>query len=209
MDVGDLESPDEVQNDMKNRWQAVIGLFGLFLLAIGLIGWFGAGNQGSKIDMVQIQSDISEDKGEGELVVDVSGAVKNPGVYRMRTNSRVGEAISMAGGLLDQADQGWVQQKLNLAQVLSDGVKIYIPYVSEVDVNKNNDLQGGTLGSVGALINVNNASLEELDGLWGVGESRAQSIIDNRPYQNVEELISKAGLPSNVFEQIKEKITVF
>jgi len=63
--------------------------------------------------------------------------------------------------------------------------------------------------SQGGMININTASASELDSLWGIGESRADSIIANRPYGNVDELESKAGVPSNVMERIKDQVSVY
>ena len=58
-------------------------------------------------------------------------------------------------------------------------------------------------------VNVNTASAQELDALWGIGEKRSAAIISNRSYSSTEELMTKAGIPKNVFERIKDEVVVF
>jgi len=58
-------------------------------------------------------------------------------------------------------------------------------------------------------VNINTASVSELDSLWGVGEARAEAIVAARPYSSIEELASKANIPSNVMDKIRDEITVF
>ena len=122
-----------------------------------------------------------------------------------------------AGGLSQTADRVWVARYLNLAQAVPDGAKIYIPRQNEeisnaqFSISKNSgEVSGVTIGpNQSGLVNINTASASELDELWGIGEKRAADIIANRPYQTSEELVSKAGIPKNVYERIKDKIAVF
>src|SRR5690606_14674108 len=108
---------------------------------------------------------------------------------RVESDCRVGEVIQKAGGLLDQADRGYVEQKINLAQVLVDGVKIYVPFLGEKTViGENQTVQGGAMDEKSTIININIASSQELESLWGIGQARAMSIINNRPYQSIEEI---------------------
>ena len=147
------------------------------------------------------------------MIVDVSGAVERPGVYQLPNSARINDALVAAGGFSQGADRVWVTRYLNLAQVVPDGAKIYIP-VSGEDSSKVNSSSGGKVAGavIGAgqpdLININTATSQELDSLWGIGEVRARDIVSNRPYQNIEELKSKAGIPENVFERIKGQITL-
>ena len=114
---------------------------------------------------------------------------------------------------------------INLAQRIPDGAKIYIPTMGEADnnnpisTNNTNKYQlpmtndGMGMGVLGAetttgLVNINTASKSELDSLWGIGEKRAEAIIANRPYSNVEELKAKAGIPANVFDRIKSEVGI-
>lgn len=135
-----------------------------------------------------------------EIVVDVGGAVINPGVYQLGTEARVNDALVTAGGLAQEADRDWVEKNLNLAQKLTDGQKLYIPVVEE------KEKKGSSLTDK---ININMASVAELDRLWGVGEATAKKIIENRPYGSVEELLSKKVVKSNVYEEIKDEVSVY
>jgi len=102
-------------------------------------------------------------------------------------------------GLGEEADRDWVDKNLNLAAKLVDGQKIYI-----------REKSNGQAGAMTAdKINLNSASLSELDSLWGVGEVRAGEIVKNRPYAKVEELLTKKIVTKSVFEKIKDQITVY
>jgi len=157
--------------------------------------------------------------------VDVEGAVVNAGVYELSMDARVNEALTAAGGMNGDADRIWVKRFINLAQRIPDGAKIYIPTMGETYNNdqlpinqlpiSNNAGQtmgvmtGGLLGEEqNGVVNINTASKSELDSLWGIGEKRAEAIIANRPYSNVEELKEKAGIPANVFDRIKSEVGI-
>jgi competence protein ComEA len=123
--------------------------------------------------------------------------------------ARVEDALRVSGGLNAEADTEWVAKQVNLAQKLTDGAKLYIPRESE---QKNPGiLIAGVLGTEStseSIININTASKDRLDELPGVGAITAQKIIDNRPYQRIEELLSKRVLYKSTFEKIKTKISV-
>jgi len=144
-----------------------------------------------------------------EIVVDIAGAVEKPGLYKISRGSRIGDVIVRVGGLASNADLDWVAQTLNLAEVIEDGEKIYIPRIS-----LNIDGQPIELGKVegsqtAEKVNINKASLSELDALTGIGEVRAGAIIDNRPYSKTEELVSKANIPESVYNKIKDQVSVY
>ena len=149
---------------------------------------------------------IEADDGLGtEIWVDVQGGVVKPGVYSLREGDRVKDALIAAGGLGGQADREAVAKYINLAEKIKDGTKLYIPVLGESEQENQEDgqVQGLSTGRV----NINTATKSELDQLKGVGEARAQTIIEGRPYQTIDEV--KKVLPSNVYEQIKDMITVY
>lgn len=133
--------------------------------------------------------------GSAELVVDVSGAVDKPGVYKFSSGSRVQEAILAAGGFATKASKQFIHHELNLANTLRDKDKIYIPFEDENAV--------GLTSAESNLIDVNTVSVEQLDQLPGIGDQRAQSIVKNRPYADGAELQSKTKIPRSVFENIE------
>lgn len=137
--------------------------------------------------------------------VDVEGAVFSPGVYKIAEGSRVKDVLVLAGGLSEEADREFCEKSINFAEEVKDGQKIYIP-----KVNNTNAGTGYPEANNGAkLINVNTASLSELDTLWGVGEAKAESIVKNRPYQNLEELVSKGSISQSVLEKNASLMTVY
>lgn len=166
---------------------------------IMIVGGVVAVRQGKNSERAVVITESTENTEGTEIVVDVGGAVERPGVYKLSGDARVNDALTAAGGLSGEADRSWVARYLNLAQVVADGTKLYVPKAGE------------SINSVKGVnsINVNTATASELEGLWGIGAKRAADIIANRPYAKVEELVTKAGVPQNVYEKIKEQITVY
>jgi competence protein ComEA len=157
---------------------------------------------------------------EEPIAVHVIGAVPRPGLYKFPKNSRVQDAIDAAGGLLAEADPNAV----NLAALLEDGQQLDIPYqAGHEPANESSGVsqsgepftqpQENNTGSQSAdLININTATLEELDSLPGIGPTVAQNIIDfreeNGPFQQIEDLLNVSGIGPATFENIKDLITV-
>ncbi|HHW01984.1 MAG TPA: competence protein ComEA [Thermoanaerobacterales bacterium] len=150
-----------------------------------------------------------------KIMVYVTGAVKNPGVYTLEDGMRVKDAIDLAGGTLPEADL----LRLNLAKKLHDEEKLYVPKIGEVisDQPGQGSLTGegetaGISSSSDGKININTASLQDLDTLPGVGPATAQKIIDyrtqNGPFKSIEDIKNVSGIGDKKFEQIKDKIKV-
>ena len=149
---------------------------------------------------------LPPEKDKAEIVVDVAGAVVQPGVYRLAAGARLGEAIKAAGGFAQEADLSWVEKNLNLARQLQDGEKIYLPRQGEKPAS------GSVLGQAKSKINLNLASKAELEKLPGIGPSFAQRIIDYRQsnggFKTIEEIMAVPGIGQKTFEKIKDKITL-
>jgi competence protein ComEA len=150
-----------------------------------------------------------------KMVVYVTGAVKNPGVYTLEDGMRVKDAIDLAGGILPEADL----LRLNLAKKLHDEDKLYVPKIGEVSSEQPGqeslivaDGTGGIISYSDGKININTASLSELDTLPGIGPTTAQKIIDyrtqNGPFKSIEDIKNVSGIGEKKFEQIKDKIKV-
>jgi competence protein ComEA len=140
-----------------------------------------------------------------KIEADIEGAVLKPGVYELSPDSRWVDALAKAGGLSEEADRDYVQKSINLAQKVSDGVKIYIPRVGEEVLTSGNTTNGTTVSS--SVININTASAKDLDSLPGVGAVTAGKIIDSRPYATTEELVSKKVVGEAEFEKIRDQIS--
>lgn len=200
----------------KNRAAGITGGLGILLAAAGMVLILRE-NQSPAVIITEADGPSGGETGTGEeLVVDVGGAVRAPGVYRLASGARVAEAIAAAGGFTEEAKADYVDQVLNQADELEDGQKIYIPLTSGENNERetmNNEqktmnFEGGRVAGAG-IINVNTATASELDSLWGIGTVRAQAIIDNRPYASLEELAEKAKLPQDVLEKNEGKLTVY
>lgn len=144
------------------------------------------------------------------ISVDVSGAVKTPGVYQLKEGMRIADALSSAGGILEEANKEYISKYLNMAQKLADGTKIYIPFAGEQGPAAGGVGGGSVAGTnIGGKVNINTASQSDLEALPGVGPITASKIISNRPYQTLEELFEKKSASKAVFEKIKDSISLY
>lgn len=153
--------------------------------------------------------------GAGEIVADIAGAVTSPGVYALSQPARINDLLEKAGGLSEQANRQYVSQTLNLAQTLTDQQKIYIPSLGEEAPELSSQTPPSAIPentasslSQGPLLNINVASKDDLVDLPGIGEITAEKIIDGRPYSSVEELSRNGILRKNIFNDVKEKISI-
>ena len=151
--------------------------------------------------------------GFGEIVVDVAGAVAKPGLYRLGTGARVGDAIDAAGGFGPRVDADRVGQELNLAATLSDGDQVRVPSRDDATAASGAGGAGGGGGGVGAsggLVNLNSASQSELEALPGIGPVTAEKIIaarDEAPFRSVDELRERGLVGEKTFESIRALVT--
>ncbi|MFA6081351.1 MAG: helix-hairpin-helix domain-containing protein [Patescibacteria group bacterium] len=161
---------------------------------------------------------------ENTIFVDVSGAVKKPDLYEFVVGTRIKEVINKAGGLSDEVDLAFFKRNFNLSRVVNDQEKIYVP--SSMEINAGIFIQNiRTFDYVSPALNVSNntsidqppanqmislnsATIEELDQLPGIGQVTANKIIINRPYLTIEELLTKKTINKNVFEKIKNLISI-
>jgi competence protein ComEA len=154
---------------------------------------------------------------EAPISVHVIGAVPRPGLYEFPEDARVQDAIDAAGGLLAEADEN----ASNLAALLEDGQQLNIPYQvgsepvddgGASDLPSSSDDEGSTADPDTELVNINTATLEELDSLPGIGPTTAQKIIDyrteNGPFSVIEDIMNVSGIGPATFEDIQDLITV-
>ncbi len=201
-------------------------LFGLFLLTFGFFlinKWEREGEIFTKTLLQKSDSNILVIDGErkpneevNKIVVDIGGSVNFPGVYLLAEGSRLSDLVREAGGfrIMGNRLNSWVQKYLNLAESLIDGAKYYIPYEEELllggfEVSSNALLvENGDFEPNSDLVSINQASLSELDDLPGIGESRAQDIIDNRPYSSLEDFRDREVVSEGVFSEIEILISL-
>jgi competence protein ComEA len=163
----------------------------------------------------------TEKQNSETIVIHITGEVKKEGVIYLEEGARIIDAIKEAGGETKQADLSQV----NLAYELQDGQKVYIPnknekiteYIvdnSNENLTNNQNTNKSDSGSNGKIIkiNINTATLAELDNLPGIGPSTAQKIIEyrekNGKFKKIEDIQNVKGIGEAKYEDIKEKITV-
>jgi competence protein ComEA len=198
---------------LKKYWLPIaLGFCGLTFFLYGLIALLGSLSKPQDISFKSGATENSTDsaKPQNTIQVDIEGAVVAPGVYKLAVNSIVQDVLVSSRGLSADADRSWVAKSLNLAAKLYDGAKVYIPKVGEAGQILVSPL-GGTNpnGSVQNLININTASSDSLDSLPGVGPATVTKIVNGRPYSNSNELLDKKVVSSKVFDEIKDKISVY
>lgn len=150
----------------------------------------------------------------GTIFVYICGAVENPGVYELAEGSRIFEAVSLAGGFRGDACEEYVNQ----AQEVTDAMKIYIPTKKEIESGDYHGAEGNggievqSQKEESSLININTADKERLLTLPGIGESRAEAIIDHREsngkFTKIEDIMNVSGIKEGAFQKIKDKICV-
>jgi competence protein ComEA len=189
---------------LKFLWMAVV--CALFLYGCG------GGNEALLLEAAASEEDsgaaaFGESGAETEksdtVLVYICGAVMTPGVYEVEVGSRICDVLELAGGFSDDAGTDY----LNLAETVSDGEKVYVPTVDELEV----ELAAEEEAAPGK-ININTATKEQLVTLPGIGESKADSIIAYRTehggFSSIEEIMEIPGIKDAVFSKIKELITV-
>ncbi len=194
----------------KNFWLVAFGV-AVGLMGAGLILLISNRPRGQPVTLLAPPT-------PPPMWIHVAGAVSNPGLVSLPTGSRVQDAIQAAGGLLPEANAG----SLNLAALLQDGDRIVVPARLPTAAPQESDPGSTSAATPPAKsldvqpevkrININTATLAELDTLPGIGPVTAQSIIAYReahgPFNSIEEIMDVPGIGPVTFERIKDLITV-
>lgn len=198
----------------RNKFLLLLGVIGLVLVAVGIFIFKSGLNFGGT--KVEVLSESVESNNPKSITVEISGEVISPGVYKLPDNSRINDLLVVAGGFTRSADRVWTDKYLNRAAKITDGQKVYIPSVNKQSVSLSAKNSGGdqtispTFSSDSkVLININTASLDQLDSLPGIGQKYGQSIIEHRPYSNIQELVSKGAIKQSLLDKIKDIVTIY
>ena len=203
-------------DEWKEKWEswslaiksAVIG--GVLLLLVGVGGLLPKKEEAVEESEAVVTTVLAEKTEENTtleavIFVDIKGAVKKPGVYQMKAVDRVKDAIEAAGGMTAEADS----QKVNLAQRVEDQMVIVVPKVGE----EAEAIPAGVTSketSKEGKVNINTATVEELKTLKGVGEKKAEAIIEyrkkNGSFKTKEDLMKVRGIGKKLFESFEERI---
>ena len=199
-------------DEWKEKWEswslavkgAVIGGVLLLLVSVGgLLPKKEEAVEETEAAITTVMAEKTEESTtlEAVIFVDIKGEVKKPGVYQMKVGDRVKDAIDAAGGLTAEADS----QKVNLAQRVEDQMVIVVPKVGE----EAEAIPAGATSKEGK-VNINTATVEELKTLKGVGEKKAEAIIEyrkkNGSFKTKEDLMKVRGIGKKLFESFEERI---
>ncbi|MCI0583042.1 MAG: ComEA family DNA-binding protein [Chloroflexi bacterium] len=198
----------------SSRSMVVLAAGGIALLlgaaiVVGTGGLPGSGIGGGSVIVAASDGAAGSGGGATEIVVDVAGAVMTPGVYRLAPGSRVGDALSAAGGFGPRVDAVRAAAELNLAAVLEDEARIVVP--SRDDPTPSDGDAGSGGGSAGRLVDLNTATQAELEALPGIGPVTATKIIDSRadePFTSVDDLRTRKLVGAKTFESLRDLVTV-
>ena len=227
---------------MQKTYYIFLGVVGLVSLGLGglLTSIFYCStyedNGVSLKDFSEEESTASDGNG-CNFFVDVSGAVMEPGVVCLEKGAIVNDAIEKAQGFNPTAYAfKYVAQRVNLARILENEEKIYIPFrndvvctrvedeqvnytasvmkeirtpksvITEVQTEQKPEVEGEDTVTSEDCISINNASKEELMELSGIGEARARDIVEGRPYNKLEDLKNVSGIGDATFENMKDFI---
>ena len=191
----------------------IVAMIAIVTITIGVYIYKQSKEENLFLESENIDFDDEVDTYENNLETDdnitihITGEVKYPGVVVLKNGDRIVDAIEAAGGETEEADLN----KLNLAYMLNDGEKIYVPNKNDLENNGEvleNELSEGKEN----IVNINTATAEELTELPGIGGATANKIIEyrkqNGKFQTIEELKNVAGIGNSKFENIKDKIKV-
>lgn len=196
---------------MKQKYKAIgILLVGIILLIVYLCGGIDNLNKNNDEVIFVGEDDINEETevaslNNEKIVVDIKGEVKNPNIYWLDEGSIVEDLIFAAGGITEEGDLN----NINRAEELSNHQSIIIPNINDAEAQQENILSVSGNNNED-IININTASISELDTLPGIGAAKAESIInyreENGKFKTIEEIKNVSGIGEGVFEKIKNKI---
>ena len=166
-------------------------------------------------NLYNIQTFEETEEEKNYIILHMAGEVVNPGIVKIEEGSRVADAIEAAGGLTENANTS----KINLAYVLSDGQKIYIPSIHDENEKEylvqnidENFIDNEFSLKQNTKVNINTATQTELEALSGIGPSTALKIInyrkENGNFKTIEEIKNVPGIGDSKFQSIKDEICV-
>lgn len=193
-----MENSTEKQKP-RSIWILVYGVL-MGLIFSGLIVFFISPKKSFEIEMLEAATLVP-------YIVEVDGAVQEPGLFYVDPNARVNDLIEMAGGFTEDANQ----MNINLAMPVYDGMQILIP--TNKTMRSDSESENYEMANFTDFVNINFADLEELCTLPSIGESKAQSILDYREehgyFQSIEEIMEVPGIGEGIFGEIENLITIY
>jgi competence protein ComEA len=183
----------------------VVVILGMRFMQGQARGGAGASSGGGQVARAPAAVKIDRPASKGALV-HVAGAVRHPGVYRLREGQRVEDAVERAGGARANADVN----AINLAAKVADGQQVVVPRGGTAGAASVASAAGGTGGAVQAPVSLNSATLEQLDTLDGVGPATAQKILDWRrehgSFRSIDDLGEVPGIGPKRLAALRDKV---
>ena len=172
----------------------------------------------SEVEFESVENtDLDAESKQTQICVYVCGEVMNPGVYTLFQGERVCDAIALAGGFTEDADAEF----LNQAELVQDSQKLYVPSEEETSQMREEGYYAQTQDGQSSMVqssednrkvNINSATIQELTTITGIGETRAQAIIDYRTehgrFSSTEDITNVTGIGAATYDKIKEDICV-
>ena len=200
--------------DLDIKSKIVVGVI-IALMLLTVVMYVVKSNDNNMEEIETKNEEILEEvKEKNQIIVHVTGQVKNSGVVSLEEGARVVDAIYSAGGETVDADLN----KLNLAYILNDGDKIYVPKKEDTQTEYitsgagENVSSNVTQSSDSKIININTATVDELSTLSGIGKAIAERIVayrmQNGKFENIEDIKNVTGIGDSKFNNIKDSITV-
>lgn len=223
-------------NNLNKKQKIILGIISVIIMCA--IGYYVYAKDESIEQVEENQLQIEENKTTNEeevysddtIKIHISGEINKEGIVELKPNSRLADAIDKAGGVKENADT----DKINLAYILEDGMKIRIPNKNEKNVKENNEQisnnkditdsyiskSSGVVtnennneeGNKTSKVNINTATQTELETLPGIGPSTASKIIAYRKekgkFKNIEELKDVSGIGNSKYDKVKDLISV-
>lgn len=210
-------------------WQLVVGVCGIVLLGIAVFLLVTQQEKDDKellietssttevtVDTKKEQDQANDESKSAKIYVDISGAVKQPGVYQLSEGARLFDLLKQAGGLTEDA----AIQTVNQAMIIQDQQKIIILTQAQAESLDTENINNGNLEEKSdekspkdaEKLNINQADLTQLQQLSGIGEKKAQAIIDyrneNGSFKTIEDLAKVTGIGEKTVEKLRDSITI-
>ena len=206
---------------LPKKWLLLGSGASIVILITLLVGIYLMVNKEAQVDttmweetslttMAEVATDTTKERAETMIYVDIKGAVKVPGIYQLKNQQRIWDALALAGGVSEEADTAQV----NYAQKVKDQMIIYVPKKGEPVPQSLETLQESAPAQQNQeeKINLNTATEAELQTISGIGAKKAQEIIRFRdeqgPFKTVEELKNVPGIGEKTVERLKDMLTV-
>ena len=208
---------EEVYQYIRNK--RIILLIATIVLIVG--GYFFLIHRPMSVSKIEPQQELTAKKNDDtkseskskakkaqDIVVDVQGAVKKPGVYHVKDKAIVQEVIQMAGGLTEKADL----KQVNQAKRVNDQMQIYIPIKGEIANPSVNNVAGSSHSQDKKVVNINTATVDDFKDVTGIGPKKAEKVIAYREqhgqFKSLHDLTNVSGIGEKSLAKLKDQLTI-